>query len=72
MCEAAFTFRMEAKMVRLTMIIFAMAGTTLAGIGVVVILSANMGTAQNIIVAAALGAVLALPLSWVIAKQIAQ
>ena len=43
-------------MVRLTMIIFAMAGTTLAGIGVVVILSANMGTAQNIIVAAALGA----------------
>lgn len=46
-------------MVRLTMIIFAMAGTTLAGIGVVVILSANMGTAQNIIVAAALGAVLA-------------
>ena len=59
-------------MVRLTMIIFAMAGTTLAGIGVVVILSANMGTAQNIIVAAALVAVLALPLSWVIAKQIAQ
>ena len=59
-------------MVRLTMIIFAMAGTTLAGIGVVVILSANMGTAQNIIVAAALGAVLALHLSWMIAKQIAQ
>jgi hypothetical protein len=63
---------MEAEMVRLTMIIFAMAGTTLSGIGVVVILSANMGTAQNIIVAAALGAVLALPLSWVVAKQIAQ
>lgn len=59
-------------MVRLTMIIFAVAGTTLAGIGVVIILSANMATARNIIAAAALGAVLALPLSWLIAKKIAQ
>ena len=58
-------------MVRLTMIIFAVAGTTLAGIGVVIILSANMATAQNIIAAAALGAVLAVPISWLIAKKIA-
>jgi hypothetical protein len=62
---------MGAKMVRLTMIIFAVAGTTLAGIGVVIILSANMATAQNIIAAAALGAVLAVPISWLIAKKIA-
>jgi hypothetical protein len=59
-------------MIRLTSIIFAMAGTTLAGIGVIVVLSANMATAQNIILAAALGAALAMPFSWLIAKQIAQ
>ncbi len=57
-------------MARLTMIIFAVAGTTLAGIGVVAVLAANMGTAQNIIAAAAAGAVLALPVSWYVAKQI--
>ena len=57
-------------MARLTMIIFAMAGTTLAGIGVVIVLAANMGTAQNIIAAAAAGAALAIPVSWMIAKQI--
>ncbi len=59
-------------MARLIMIIFAMAGTTLAGIWVIVVLSANMATAQNIILAAIFGAVLAAPLSWMIAKQIAR
>lgn len=57
-------------MLRLMMIIFAMAGTTMAGIGVVVVLAANMASAQNIIIAAALGAILALPASWLIARQI--
>lgn len=58
-------------MARLMMIIFAVAGTTMAGIGVVIVLAANLGSAQNIIIAAALGAALAVPASWLIAKNIA-
>ena len=43
----------------------------MAGIGVVIVLAANLGSAQNIIIAAALGAALAVPASWLIAKNIA-
>jgi len=57
-------------MLRLMMIIFSMAGTALAGIGVVAVLAVNMGSAQNIVLAAAIGAAVALPLSWYVAKQI--
>jgi len=59
-------------MTRLMMILFSMVGTTLMGIGIVVVLAAGIGTAQSIIIAAVVGAVLALPVSYLIAKQIAQ
>ncbi len=59
-------------MVRLTLIICAVARTNVAGIEAVIFLSAIMATAQNIFAAAALGAVLPLPLAWLFAKKIAQ
>ncbi|CAM8636030.1 hypothetical protein MCEREM30_01713 [Paracoccaceae bacterium] len=57
-------------MTRLTLILFSMIGTTLAGSGVVIALTAGNYTLQPILIAAALGVVLALPVSWWVAKQI--
>ncbi len=57
-------------MTRLTMILFSIVGTTLMGIGVVVVLSLGWTTAQSIITAAAIGAGLALPVSYLVARQI--
>jgi hypothetical protein len=60
----------EAKMGRLAILVYSVVGMSLAGVGVVVVLAANMGTAQNIIIAAVVGLVLALPLTWYVTKQI--
>lgn len=57
-------------MVRLMMILFAVIATTLMGIGVVIVLSMEMGTGKPIIAAAAIGFLLAIPVSWLTAKQI--
>lgn len=57
-------------MTRLTMILFSMIGTALAGSGVVIALTTGNDTLQPILIAAALGALLALPVSWWVAKQI--
>ena len=57
-------------MTRLTLILFSMIGTTLAGSGVVIALTTGHDTLQPILIAAALGLVLALPVSWWVAKQI--
>jgi hypothetical protein len=57
-------------MTRLTLILFSMIGTTLAGSGVVIALTTRNDTLQPILIAAALGVVLALPVSWWVAKQI--
>jgi hypothetical protein len=58
-------------MVRLmTMILFGVAATVLMGIGVVVVLSTNNGTWQMICAAAAAGFVIAIPVSWLTAKQL--
>tara|TARA_R110000782_G_scaffold268689_1_gene365549 strand:- start:80751 stop:80936 length:186 start_codon:yes stop_codon:yes gene_type:complete len=57
-------------MVRLMMALFSMIATTLMGIGVTIVLSIGMGTWLPIIIAAATGFVIAIPVSWLTARQI--
>lgn len=57
-------------MTRLMLMLFAMVGTTLMGIGVVIALTAGTGGAQHIVLGAGAGFVLAVPVSWLIARQI--
>lgn len=59
-------------MTRLFLIIFTLAGPTLAGSAVVAALTMGMVDAKTILVAAALGAVAAVPVAWVVARQIAE
>lgn len=58
-------------MTRLAMILFSMIGTALAGAGVIAVLTMGYVTLPAILGAAAVGAVLALPVSWMVARQIA-
>ena len=58
-------------MTRLMMILYSMIGTALAGSGVVVALTMGHVTLPAIVTAAAVGAVLALPVSWWVARQLA-
>lgn len=57
-------------MLRLTMLMYTILGTTLAGIGVVIALSMGMYDVTPIIVSAVIGAVAALPVSYLVAKQL--
>ncbi len=55
---------------RLVMVLYSMIATALAGTGVIAVLSIGYGTLWPIVAAAAVGAVLALPVAWVVARQI--
>lgn len=55
---------------RLMMVLYSMIATALAGSGVVAVLTLGHATLWPIVSAAAVGAVLALPVSWAIARQI--
>jgi uncharacterized membrane protein YeaQ/YmgE (transglycosylase-associated protein family) len=55
-------------MLRLASILYSLIGTTLAGSLVVVALVTGNDTLVPIIVAAAIGAVIALPVSWYVAR----
>ncbi|MCK0139644.1 CTP synthetase [Aliiroseovarius sp. F47248L] len=57
-------------MFRLAAVIYILLGATLAGIFIIAALTVGMDTAQPIIYAAIAGFVVALPVSWVVAKQI--
>lgn len=57
-------------MFRLMMILFSMIGTALAGSGVVIALTTGNDTLGPILTAAAIGAALALPVSWWVARRI--
>lgn len=57
-------------MLRLTSILYAIIGTTLAGIGVIVAVTMNLYDVQSILIGAALGALAALPLSWIVARKL--
>jgi hypothetical protein len=55
---------------RLMMVLYSMIATALAGTGVIAVLTMGYGTLWPIVIAAAVGAALALPVSWAVAQQI--
>lgn len=55
---------------RLTMILYSMIATAMAGTGVIAVLTLGYGTLWPIILAAAAGALLAFPVAWAVARQI--
>jgi len=57
-------------MTRLTLILFSVISTTLMGVGMIVALTTGYDTLNPLLVAIAIGFVAAIPVSWVIAKQI--
>jgi len=57
-------------MLRLTLILFSMISTTLMGVGIVIALVMGLDTLQPIVIAAAIGFLLSIPASWLVAKQI--
>lgn len=59
-------------MVRLASVLYSIVATSMAGAGVIAVLSAGYGTLGPILIAAALGAVLALPVSLMVARAILQ
>lgn len=58
-------------MTRLFLIIYTLAGSTLAGSAVVAALTMNLFDLKSIVVAAILGALVALPVSWLVARNLA-
>ncbi len=57
-------------MLRLASILYSIIAPTLAGIGVIAVLVAGLGTLMPILISAAIGTVIALPASWYIARQL--
>jgi len=55
---------------RLFSMLFSMIATTLMGIGLVVVLSLGMDTWKPIVIAAAIGFVVAIPFTWWVSKAI--
>lgn len=55
---------------RLMMILYSMIATAMAGSGVIAVLTTSYGTLWPILIAAAIGAALALPVAWAVARQI--
>lgn len=55
---------------RLMWVLHAVVSTTLMGVGVTAVLAANMQGWKPIVIAAAIGFVVALPVSWLIARKI--
>lgn len=56
---------------RLFLLLYPIIGTTLAGIAMVVALVSGMDTLKPIVVAAAAGGLLGLPVTWIIARKVA-
>lgn len=57
-------------MTRLTMLLFSIVSTTLMGVLIVAALVSGLDTLRPILIAAAVGFVVAIPVSWQIAKAI--
>ena len=57
-------------MFRLALVLFLFIGATLAGIGVVAALSLGMYEVSAIVATAGIGALIAVPLSWMVAKRL--
>lgn len=58
-------------MTRLMMLLFSMVATTLMGVGVIIALTTGFDTLKPIVLAAAVGFVLAVPVAWLIARKLA-
>ncbi|SLN55455.1 hypothetical protein TRL7639_02958 [Falsiruegeria litorea R37] len=59
-------------MFRLASMLYALVATAISGTAVIAVLSAGMVTVPAIVGAAAIGAVVAAPASWLIAKRLYQ
>lgn len=57
-------------MLRLSLILFVMIATTLMGIAVVAVLAMGMGTGGPILLAAAGGLVISVPVAWLVSRAI--
>lgn len=57
-------------MIRLASVLYSIIATSLAGVGVIAVLTAGYSTTQAIVGAAVAGFVLGLPVSLLVAKQI--
>ena len=57
-------------MSRLFMLLFSIAFTTLAGIGVVVVLVMGRYDVASIVAAAVVGGIAALPVTWLVARRL--
>ncbi|WP_103258714.1 CTP synthetase [Tabrizicola aquatica] len=55
---------------RLFMLLYTLAATAMAGTGVIVVLTLGMVGVTPILVAAALGAGLALPVAWLLTREL--
>lgn len=60
----------EASMLRLALILHLFIGSTLVGIAVIVALVIGLDTLRPILAAAALGFVVAVPVSWGVARKL--
>lgn len=58
-------------MLRLTSLMYALAGPTLAGILITAALVMDKFDTKSMIIAAAVGFIAAIPVSWIVAKKIA-
>lgn len=61
----------KGNQMRLTMILYSIIGTSLAGSAVIAVLTMGYVALWPILGAAAVGAVVALPISWLVAREIA-
>ena len=55
---------------RLFMLLYTLAATAMAGTGVIVVLTLGMVGVMPILVAAAMGAGLAVPVAWLLAREL--
>jgi preprotein translocase subunit SecF len=60
----------ENAMLSLMMTLFSMIATTTMGIAVVVALTMGLDTWQPLVIAAAIGFLVAVPISWLVAKNL--
>ncbi len=57
-------------MLRLAAIIYALTGPTMAGVLIIAALATGLDTLRPILIAAAVGFVAAVPVAWIIAKEL--
>jgi hypothetical protein len=58
-------------MSRLFLLLFAVISPSLAGVGIIIVLTMGMVTLKAILIAAALGFALGVPVSWAVMRQLA-